>query len=104
MLFYKTESDQSMASLENITFDVIRDLNPWEDSLNSASSLSSSSCEVVAITHTARNIGQINVQILFYVPSSVSQTHGYKLITNTSSMESIKKETSAFMNTYLVPS
>ena len=58
----------------------------------------------MAITHTARNIGQINVQIVFYIPSSITQTHEFKLITQEDSMESVKVSAKKFMNTYLVPS
>ena len=72
ILFYREEKDSSMTSLEDLKYSIERNVDDWDVQHQRLLKLTSSRCEVVALTHTAKNIGQLNVEIIWYLPSSDS--------------------------------
>jgi len=82
VLVYKKKQDSTMTSLASLQYHIIRNTAPWEEHFEEAMKLASSRCEVVALTHTPRNLGQMNVQILWYLTSNASFSTKVKHITN----------------------
>ena len=69
ILVYRTESDSSMTSLENLKFELQKNVVDWDFQFQDIQK-AVGNADVIALTHTARNIGQINIQILWYLPFS----------------------------------
>lgn len=70
VLVYRTESDSSMTSLEHLKFELQKSVVDWDLQYQEILRTVGSSVDVLSLTHTARNIGQINIQILWYLPAT----------------------------------
>lgn len=93
-----------MTSLAHMKFHIVRNTAPWEEQFEDATKLASSRCEVIALTHTPRNLGQMNVQILWYLPSTASYSFKIKHITNEfANWDTLLEDTVKYLNTYIAP-
>lgn len=69
-LVFKTESEPSMTSLSGLKFELLKNVVSWDEQYHQISQvLNQDKYEVLSLTHTPRNVGQINIQILWYIPS-----------------------------------
>ena len=57
ILFYRQDKDSTMTSLENLQYAVERNIEDWDVQHERLLKLTRSRCEVLALTHTAKNIG-----------------------------------------------
>lgn len=65
---YKRHSDASMASLQDIQFTLVSSVKSWDEQYISAiETLNAQKSDIVALTHTPKNLGQINIQIFWYL-------------------------------------
>ena len=65
---YKRHSDASMASLQDIQFTLVSSVKSWDEQYISAiETLNAQRSDIVALTHTPKNLGQINIQIFWYL-------------------------------------
>ena len=65
---YKRHSDASMTSLQDIQFTLVSSVKSWDEQYTSAiETLNAQRSDIVALTHTPRNLGQINIQIFWYL-------------------------------------
>ena len=72
ILFYKRGQDSTMTDLNDLEFLIIRDTDDWADQHHTILKTACNKIEALSLNHTPRNIGQMNVQILWYLPSASS--------------------------------
>jgi hypothetical protein len=61
-------------------------------------------CEVISLTHTPRNIGQINIQILWYIPTSQSSRYTAKHFQKKGGdINEVFNEALAYLNGFVAP-
>jgi alkyl sulfatase BDS1-like metallo-beta-lactamase superfamily hydrolase len=93
-----------MQSLKNLKFHVVRNTEPWEDQITDALRLAGSHNEIVALTHTPRNLGQMNVQIMWYLPSSQGHTYKTHHVRNEfADWDTLLDDTVSYLNKYIAP-
>jgi ABC-type taurine transport system substrate-binding protein len=62
VVVYKKHQDPDMTQmLTGLQYHLIKNTVDWDQQYEEFKEILSQSCEVVALTHTARNIGQINI-------------------------------------------
>lgn len=59
--------------------------------------------EVISLTHTARNIGQINIQILWYLTSENKIQYTSKHLQGTGDLPALLKEGLEYLNNHVAP-
>jgi hypothetical protein len=89
ILFYKKDQEPTMTSLEELQYHIIRNIDDWDSQHEEVLKKVAHKSEVVALTHTAKNIGQINVQIVWYLPSTESHALRYKRLESTKDWPSL---------------
>jgi hypothetical protein len=93
-----------ITGLENLTFKIGKGLQTWDEiydkDLKAQANLKSN---VVALTHTARNIGQINVEILWYIPSQSSHEYTAKRFESHSTIEEVTNQAAQYLNEFVAP-
>lgn len=68
VIFKKMQEPDMTTPLSGLQYHLIKNTVDWDVQYQEFTQILAQPCEVVALTHTARNIGQINIQILFYLP------------------------------------
>jgi len=77
---YKTLVDVTATSLKDLKFTLVSNVKSWEEQYNTAiADINDSKSEIVALTHTAKCLGKINIQIFWYVPRGAHEFSGYSL-------------------------
>ena len=71
-VFYRRNKDPlQQTSLNDLQFHLINNLNAWMvQYLEVQEIISKSPIDIISLTHTARNIGQVNIQILWFLPGN----------------------------------
>lgn len=78
-IVYKTTVDVTATSLKDLQFTLISNVKSWEDQYAAAiATINDSRSEIVALTHTPKHLGKINIQVFWYLPRS-SDFQGYSL-------------------------
>jgi hypothetical protein len=57
VLVYKRHQEPSMTSLNGLAYHLLKNTVDWDDQYKELSYIARSRCEVISLTHTARNIG-----------------------------------------------
>ena len=61
--------DSLGTSLAEIKYHLVSSVQDWDEQYKTAlEPIAAARADVVALTHTPRNLGQINIQILWYLP------------------------------------
>lgn len=77
---YRTQFDVAATSLNDLKFTLVSNVKSWEEQYDSAiAAINDSRSEIVALTHTAKCLGKINIQIFWYVPRGAHGYTGYSL-------------------------
>lgn len=105
VVFYKTEVDPTMnTDLSNLKFHIAKGLQTWDEIYEAElKGLVAKRTDVVAFTHTARNIGQINVEIIWYLPSSLNYEYTARRFESRSSMDEVVNMASDYLNQFVAP-
>ena len=63
VLVYKKQQDPSMiTSLENLQYHLVSSINDWDaEYLEIKKNIIGQRCDILSLTHTPRNIGQVNI-------------------------------------------
>jgi hypothetical protein len=70
VVVYKRHGDASMVqSLENLKFHLTTSVVDWDEQYNNAlAEITKERGDIISLTYTPRNVGQINVQLIWYLP------------------------------------
>jgi hypothetical protein len=110
ILFYKKEQEPSMTALDGLSFQLLKNVTDWDDQYDeiiaSVNSKHQQRVHLLQLTHTPRNLGQINIQILWYLPASekLPATPVAKHFVNKGNIEALQEEARAYLNEYVSPS
>lgn len=93
-----------MTSLNDLKFHLIRNTEHWDEQLLEARAIANHKAEVVALSHTPRSLGQMNVQILWYLPNANNTTYKVKHFSaKDESFVELIKESLDYLNLYIAP-
>ena len=93
-----------MTSLAGIQFELIKNVADWREQYNQLALITYQyKVEVISLTHTARNIGQINIQILWYIPSLNWNTYTCKHLSNHGDYDGLLSEAVHYLNDHVAP-
>ncbi len=104
VLYYLRKKEPDWMPLDNLTFSFIKNMDEWDENISSACKTASSGCEVIAITHTPKSIGRLNVQILWFqrCPTSVV-IHAKSVDDKAGNIESVMNEQIEYLNANVAP-
>ena len=93
-----------MTSLSDLRFELLKNTVDWDDQYKQLEQIfQNKSVDVISHTHTARNIGQINIQIVWYIPSSDANAYTCKHLSNRGDLNTLLNEAKTYLNTYVAP-
>lgn len=59
-----------MTSLEGLHYEIVRNIEDWDTHHNQILKKQSTYKDIVALSHTAKQIGQLNITIVWYLSTS----------------------------------
>ncbi len=93
VLYYLKKQEPDYMPLDHLEFHFIKNMMEWDVSIATGLRVASSGCDVVAITHTPKSIGRLNVQIIFYLKCAIStMAHVNSLDDKSGNIDSIMKK------------
>lgn len=91
-------------SLAGLQYHLIKNTVEWDKQYQEFREILAHNCEVVALTHTPRNIGQINIQILFYLPTGGRSDYTAKHFqTKGQDLSLVLDQAMLYLNTFIQP-
>ena len=81
-------------------------MQDWDEQYASAlENPSVKSADIISLTYTARNLGQINIQVIWYLPSATPDRQGYtfKHFTSKQGHADALQQALTYMNTWVAP-
>ena len=82
-VIYRHQKEVGMTSLSDLRFELLKNTSGWDEQYKQLEqTFQNQRVDVVSHTHTARNIGQINIQIVWYIPSSEANAYTCKHLSN----------------------
>lgn len=107
ILVYKRHANPSMiGSLDQLQYHLVSSIKDWDSQYKeSIAPIASDRCDIVSLTHTAKNIGQINIQILWFLPPSVNspQTYTYKRFTSQKDSKEAFEKARLYLDEWVPP-
>lgn len=93
-----------MTPLNDIKYELLKNVVDWKEQyLEIQGKVLGQRVEVLALTHTARNIGQINIQILWYIPSKNHNDYTCKHFTSLGDLNGLLNQALLYCNTFVAP-
>lgn len=80
--------------LDNLQYHLISSVKDWDVEYEEIrKNIIGQRCEILSLTHTPRNIGQVNIQILWFLPANPAspQSYTYKHITSQTQQDAIEQ-------------
>ncbi len=79
VLVYKRQQNPSMITrLDNLQYHLVSSVKDWDtDYQEIKKNIIGQRCEILSLTHTARNIGQVNIQVLWFLPATPTSPESY---------------------------
>ena len=103
-LYYLKEKEPQFSSLAGLKFHYEKNMKEWDEILEDARRFSQIKCDVIAITHTPKSIGRLNIQILWYLPcNEISVVHLENVENKQGDIERVMKEQMAYLNKKVAP-
>jgi hypothetical protein len=110
-VIYRRQSDPTMQSLSNLQYHLISSVQEWDQLYASAFELSAiKNSDIISLTYTARNLGQINIQVFWYLPESddkrrenPSQGYTFKHFTSKSGYQGAIDQATGYLNQWVAP-
>ena len=106
IVFYRSIKDPlQQTSLKDLQYHLINNLKAWMDQYKEIEDLlTRGPVEILSLTHTARNIGQVNIQILWFLPGNEQspQTYTVKHFYHMK-REDATRQAIAYLNSYVAP-
>lgn len=79
VLFFRKDSDPTMSSAEHIDFHVIVEPKEWESIDMMVKNYASKKGDIVAITGSPRNMGDMNTSIIWFMPGTSTEPLNSKI-------------------------
>ena len=106
IVFYRSIKDPlQQTGLRDLQYHLINNLKAWMDQYKEVEDLlARDRVDILSLTHTARNIGQVNIQILWFLPGNEQspQTYTVKHFYHMK-REDATKQAIAYLNSYVAP-
>ncbi len=104
IIVYRSEQDPSMTSLDTLKYNLTKNVKDWDHHFQKDCQIASSHADVIAYTNTPRNIGQMNISILWYIENkNVSNSVKVKHLTKKGHLKELLNDALAYLNTYIQP-
>lgn len=93
-----------MTSLDSLKFNLTKNVKDWDNHFQKDSQIASSHNEVIAYTNTPRNIGQMNISILWYIENkNISNSVRVKHLSRKGHLKELLSEALVYLNTFIQP-
>jgi hypothetical protein len=106
-VIYRRANDPSMGSLKDVQYHLITSVQEWDEQYATAlASLNAARNDILAITYTPRNLGQINIQVIWYLPAKASEPftgYTYKRFSSKNDYQGALDEARAYLNDWVAP-
>jgi len=78
VILYRTKQDESMTKIDaTLKYHLIKNIAEWDKHIKEISSVGSKHADVIAFTNTPRNIGSLNISILWYIENPSTSNYLY---------------------------
>lgn len=85
---YRKNQEPQMQSLSGLQYELQKSTSDFKDQYTILEQVTKRErVEIVQLTHTPRNIGQINIQILWYIPARDWNVYTYKEFENNGNLQ-----------------
>lgn len=93
-----------MTSLQGLKFELVKNIVDLEEQYQQiCKALQIDKSEVLSLTHTPRNIGQINIQIMWYIPGQQRTTYAFKHFQDKGDLQQVLYDSVNFLNGHVAP-
>ena len=107
VLVFKRQQDPSMVTrLTNLQYHLTSSVNEWDFEYEEMKkNIIANRCDILSLTHTARNIGQVNIQVLWFLPATPTspKSYTYKHIVSQKSQEDAIEQARLYLDEWVPP-
>lgn len=108
VVFRKSQDPSMTTSFEGLQYHLISSVKSWDEQYGEAlAAINEQRGEIIALTNTPRNIGQINIQIVWYITPLANNTsvnvYTYKRFSSKGDSQEALEQAKAYLNEWVAP-
>lgn len=104
VVYYRKNVEGAFQSLDKLAFKLVRNLKQWDELCLEAQKDVSQGKDVISLTHSPKNIGQLNCYIIWYLPTTDSSACTVKQFSTVGDWNGLLRNVVNYMNSHVIPS